>query len=175
MHSDVWRKRLITVALSLFLAWHTLATVIAPAPDAGPVVQAFRGVLAPYLTLFRLDNKWNFYAPNVGRGHQLRYTIEDAARQRHAFVPTDELSWYHPTYWWFRAWYDTIIDDPEEHGERIAAVLCRKHAALKPVAVTLQKLEEEDFSPADHLAGKHPLDPEFVSVSTLKRVQCSAP
>ena len=172
MNSDVWQKRLLYVVLSLFLAWHTVAIAIAPAPDASEAVQSLRAVFDPYLTLFRLNNKWDFYAPEIGKGHQLRYTIEDAAGQRQAFVPAEELSWWSPTYWWFRAWYDTIISAPQDHGDYAAAFFCRKHAALRPVWITLLKLDEEEFSPADHLKGKHPLDPEFISVSTLKRIRC---
>jgi len=171
MTSGLWRKHVIYTVMSLFVAWHTLAIAIAPAPR-GVAVQSLRAVLDPYLVLFRLNNKWDFYAPNVGKGHQLRYIIEDAAGKRHPFVPTDELNWYHPTYWWFRAWYDAILDAPEIHGNSVAARLCRKHASLHPVSVTLLRLEEQDFSPADHLNDKHPLDPEFVTVSTLRRIRC---
>ncbi len=172
MISKQWCERLIYTALSVFVAWHTLAIVVAPAPDGSVTVQSLRRLLHPYLTLFRLDNKWDFYAPNVGKGHQFRYVIEDAAGTRHTFMPTDDLSWFHPSHWWFRAWYDAIAESPDVHGDSIAARLCRQHAALRPVAITLLNLEEKDFLPADHLSGKHPLDSEFVTVHTLKRVRC---
>lgn len=173
MSSDVWQQRLIYGGMSLFLAWHTLALALAPLPDGSEAVTALRAFFSPYLTLFRLDNKWNFYAPNVGKGHQLRYVIDDGAGQRHAFVPTDGLSWYHPGYWWVRARHDAVIEDPQARGDAIAADFCQKHAALRPVTVTLQKLEEKDFTPADHLQGRHPLESDFATVSTLKRVRCS--
>ena len=172
MISKQWCERLIYTALSVFVAWHTLAIVVAPAPDGSVTVQSLRRLLHPYLTLFRLDNKWDFYAPNVGKGHQFRYVIEDVAGTRHTFLPTDDLSWFHPSHWWFRAWYDAIAESPDVHGDSIAARLCRQHAALRPVAITLLNLEEKDFLPADHLSGKHPLDSEFVTVHTLKRVRC---
>src|SRR5258705_4518453 len=158
MSSDVWQKRLIYVGLSLFLAWHTVAIAIAPAPDGSEAAQSLRAVFDPYLTLFRLNNKWDFYAPNIGKGHQLRYVIEDAAAQRHTFVPADELGWYSPIYWWVRAWYDAIIESPQDHGDTVASLFCRKHAALRPVWITLLKLDEEEFSPADQLTGTQPLD-----------------
>jgi hypothetical protein len=172
MISRQWRERLLYAAMSLFVAWHTLAMVVAPAPNSSVMAQSFRKLLHPYLTLFRLDNKWDFYAPNVGKGHQFRYVVADAAGTRHTFMPTDDLSWYHPSHWWFRAWYDAIVESPEIHGDAVAARLCRQHAALRPVSITFLNLEEKDFSPEDHLGGKHPLDSEFVTVKTLKRVKC---
>jgi hypothetical protein len=167
-----WRERLLYLAMSVFVVWHTLAIVVAPAPDSSVMVQSLRRLLHPYLSLFRLDNKWDFYAPNIGKGHQFRYIVEDAAGTSRTFMPTDDLNPYHPMHWWFRAWYDAIIDQPDVYGDAAAARLCRQHAALQPVAVTLLSLEEKDFSPADHLSGKHPLDSDFVTVNTLKRVKC---
>ena len=46
-----WRDRLIYLAMSAFVAWHTLAMVIAPAPDNSVIVQSLRGLFQPYLTL----------------------------------------------------------------------------------------------------------------------------
>jgi hypothetical protein len=173
MISKPWRERLIYTAMSVFVAWHTLAIVVAPAPDSSVVVQWLRQVLHPYLTLLRLDNQWNFYAPNPGRGHQLRYVVEDATGTRHTFIPTDGSNWFHPSEWWFRSLYDWIAGSPDIYGDAAAALLCRKHAALHPTAIVLMDLEQKDFSPADHLSGKHPLDSQFVTVNDLRRVTCT--
>jgi hypothetical protein len=172
MISKPWRERLVYTALSAFLVWHTLAIVVAPAPDSSVIVRSLRGVLLPYLTLLRLDNKWNFYAPNTGRGHQFRYLVEDAAGSRHAFTPVDGLGWFHPNEWSFRALYDWIAESPDGYGDAAAALLCRRHAALRPTAIILLDLEQKDFSPADHLSGKHPLEPEFVTEKDLRRIAC---
>ena len=171
MIAKQWRERLAYTLMSAVVLWHTLALVVAPAPDS-KIVQSLRRLLHPYLTLLRLDNPWDFYAPNIGTGHLLQYVIEDAAGRQHTFVPVEELSSYHPRFWWFRAWYDAVLEDPEKHGGSIAALLCRRHVALHPIAVTLRKIQQGDFSRADHLSGKHPLDPEFVTESTLKRLAC---
>ena len=172
MISKHWRERLIYTAMSVFVAWHTLALVVAPAPDSSAIAQSFRGLLHRYLTLFRLDNRWDFYAPEAGKGRQFRYEIEDASGSRHSFVPTDDLSWFHPEFWWFRAWYDAVMDYPDNYADLFAGVLCEKHAALRPISITLLMFQVEDFTPKDHLSGKHPLDPEFVGVTTLKQVKC---
>jgi hypothetical protein len=172
MISKHWRERLTYAAMSAFLAWHTAAIVIAPAPDVSGAVQALRVPFQPYLSLFRLDNLWDFFAPNVGRGSQFRYIIEDTRGNHHPFAPTEDLNWFHPSFFWFRSWYDAIIETPDTYADSAAAVFCRKHASLHPVSIIFLEAEAEDFTPADQLAGKHPMDPEFVTVSTVKRVTC---
>jgi hypothetical protein len=169
-----WRQRLIYLVMSAFVAWHTLAMVIAPAPGSSELVGTLRVALQPYLTLFRLDNPWNFFAPVI-RGSHLRYSIEDAAGASHSFTPTEKLSWFHPTYIWSRDWYYGIIDYPQLYADRAAALLCHQHAALHPVSITFSEYEQGDFTAADLLSGKHPSDSEFVTVKTVKTVECPAP
>ena len=85
-----WRRRLTYGAMSLLVAWHTIAMVIAPAPDSD-ISEAARSLFHPYLTLFWLDNHWGFFAPDVRSGRQFRYVIEDATGKRHAFIPGEKL------------------------------------------------------------------------------------
>lgn len=171
MISKRWRERLTYTAMSLFVVWHTLAVVVAPTPESG-VAQSLRGLLQPYLTLFWLDNSWDFFAPDIGTGSKLRYVIEDSAGKSYAFVPIDEISWYHPMYRRIIYWFDAIIEEPDSYADRAAELFCRKHAALRPVSISLIQVQEMEFTPQDHLSGKHPLDPEFVTETTLKHVAC---
>jgi hypothetical protein len=168
-----WRERLTYAAMSAFVAWHAVATMIAPAPDTSDAVKTLRIPLQPYLSLFKLDNQWDFFAPNVGFGSQFRYIVEDSSGNHHPFVPDRELSWYHPSFFWFRSWYNAIMDSPDIYADAAAAYFCRKQAALHPVAVILVEAEQKDFMPEDELAGKHPRDPEFVTVTTVKKVECA--
>lgn len=172
MISQQWRERLTYTAMSVIVAWHTLAMVIAPAPDDNLIVLSARRLFQPYLSLFRLDNRWDFFAPDVNRGLRLRYDIEDAAGKLHAITPDNELSWFHPNFFWFGSWYFAIMESPDIHGDAAAAYFCARHASLRPVAVTFLKIEEKAISPMDHGAGKRPSDPEFVTVNTLKRIKC---
>jgi hypothetical protein len=172
MIPNLLRERLTYTAMSVFVAWHTAATVIAPAPDNSVIVVALRPVFQPYLSLFRLDNPWDFFAPSVEAGAELRYVIDDAAGTRHTFVPTRELSWYHPNYFWLRSWYYAIMDEPDVYAAAAATFFCRQHAALRPVSITFAEYQLGDFAPEDHLDGKLPTDPEFVTVKVLKRVTC---
>ena len=172
MNSKRWRERLTYTLMSVFVGWHTLALMIAPAPDGSAIAQSIRPLFQPYLALFYLGNKWDFYAPIVGRGKQFHYVIEDSAGKRHTFLPTDGLSWFHPDYWWLRAWHDAIMDSPEIHGDFAAALFCQKHAALRPISITLVGIQAEEFSHEDHLSGKRPIDSEFATESTLTTVEC---
>jgi hypothetical protein len=172
MISKPWRERLTYTAMSVIVTWHAAAMLFAPAPDNSVIAIALRPVFQPYLSLFRLDNTWDFFAPSVENGAELRYVIEDSRGMRRTFAPTRELSWYHPSYFWYRSWYYAIMDETDTYGEGGAAFFCRKHAALRPVSITFAEYQQSDFAPEDHLAGKLPTDPEFVTVKVLKRVPC---
>jgi hypothetical protein len=175
MISKRWREGLTYAAMSIFVAWHTLATVTAPAPVASGIVQSLRVPLDPYLGIFGLDHQadhWGFFSPDPGKKDQLRYLIRDASGKSHTFVPAATLNWFYPTYIWFRDLYDVVLDSPDEYGQSYAARFCHEHASLRPVSITFLKVEEGDFKPADYLNGKRPMDPEFLTVRTLRRVGC---
>jgi hypothetical protein len=168
-----WRPRLIYLMMSAFVAWHALALVIAPAPRESVLVQTQRAFLQPYLTFFRLDNPWNFFAPTI-RGAELRYAVEDAAGARTEFAAVEQTNWFHPEYIWLRDFNYTMMDDPEIYADRVGELLCRKHASLHPVSITFVERDHSDFKPEDWLDGKRPQDPEFIRDNTLRTVQCSA-
>ena len=174
MISKQWRTRLAWIGMSAFVAWHTFAMVVAPAPESHST-DAFRAIVQPYLTLFRLDNNWGFFAPDVPRGWQFRYTIEDANGAQHTFIPENDLNRFHPNSIWFKDRYKEVLRYPETFGETVGLELCRTHAALKPVSVTLLGVDQRDFSPDDRLDGKDPLDDEFIETGTLRTVKCPSP
>ena len=174
-----WRGRLIYVAMSLLVAWHTFVMVAAVAPPSA-ITQAAAGLISPYVILFNLDNYWGFFAPKVGAGYQFRYVVEDAAGQTHMFIPANRLSRFSPYSIWLRDHYRAIMDSVDTYGEATVAELCHQHAALNPVAVSLLEVvaiegEGKQFGPQDHRRGKKPLDPEFVTVNQLKTIRCPKP
>ena len=169
--SEQMRKRLTYAAMSLLLAWHALAMVVATAPDS-EITGSARSLFHWYLTLLRLDNNWGFFAPNIPKGFQFRYVIQDAAGKSHTFVPDEKLSRLNPTAIWFKDRHKVIMESPETYGDAAAAALCREHAALHPVTITLLEAQQSDFWPTDRLSGKHPLDSEFVTVDVLNVSQC---
>src|ERR1700728_3232536 len=108
MVAKVWRERVTYTAMSLFVAWHTLAMIVAPAPGASALIRGLRIVFQPYLSFFRIDNEWNFFAPNVAPGLVLRYVIKDDAGVDHSFKAAAGLNWFHPSYIWVRSWYFAV-------------------------------------------------------------------
>jgi hypothetical protein len=160
--------------MSLVVAWHSLAMVVSPAPNDSTLVQSLRFLFHPYLALFRLETPWGFFAP-VGKHAQFRYVVEDAAGNTHTFVPSEEASRSIARYvWWreFKYLNDGIMANPEFRGDPAVALLCERHASLRPLAVTLLEVTEQNYGPQDELLGKRPLDPEFVAVIPLRRVAC---
>jgi hypothetical protein len=170
-----WRRRLAYLLMSVVVGWHALAIVISPAPGNSEVAQALRSVLEPYLYALRLDNAWGFFAPNIGRQTEFRYIIEDAAGKEHRFTPDRERARSLSAYvvWReFRYLYDELLNEAENRGDTAAALLCRKHAGLHPVSVTLVVIEFKDYWREDAIRGKRPTDPEFTSENPIKRIEC---
>jgi hypothetical protein len=170
-----WRRRLTYVAMSLLLGWHTVAVLIAPAPDNSEAVQALKEIFDPYISLLRLDSGWGFFAPSIGRHNQFRYIVEDAAGTERTFIPTEEpaASLAHYVMWReFKYMYEGVMQEPEERGDAFGAMLCRRHAAIRPVSVTIVEIQEKDFWREHVLRGKHPMDPEYTEANPLKRVEC---
>jgi hypothetical protein len=166
-----WRGRLTYLLMSLFLAWHLVAVVVAPLQDSNAVVDPLRLVYHPYLSFFGLDTTWDFFSP-IGKGHQFRYVVEDGAGKEHTFVPIKDFYWYLPSHRWFERVYQSIMTYPELYAEFFGKFYCQKHSSMRPVAVTLFEIQENDFQPADHLRGKHPLEPAFINANPLIRVFC---
>lgn len=159
--------------MSLLLVWHSVAMVVAAAPDSA-IARAATSLFQPYLSLFRLQNEWSFYAPDVRVEPEFRYVVKDSSGQQHTFVPADKLSRYLPGDIWVKDWYIHVMDNADTYSPFVAAYLCREHASLHPVSITLQEIDQEDFSPEDQLSGQHPFDPEFLDKQTLATVQCSS-
>lgn len=161
--------------MSLIVAWHSLAIIVAPMPADSTPAQWLRGLVQPYLSLFRLDNKWNFFAPRVEKHTQFRYIVEDAAGKQHVFIPVQDASESiaHYVMWReFKYFFEGVMESPDVRGRPISTLLCKKHAPLKPVAISLVQVQELEFLPDDYLQGHRPLDSEFVAVHPLAKHKC---
>ena len=62
----------------------------------------------------------------------------------------------------------------EDFADAAVASICKEHADLKPVVVTLVDVTQKDFSPEDQLNGKSPLDPEFLEEQEMDPIRCPA-
>ncbi len=151
--------------------WHSLAMIVGVMPDSA-LTSLVRPIFEPYLTLFRLDNGWGFFAPNVEPGVQLRYVIEDASGQKHEITPTDKLNRLDPTWIWMTDRFRMVMFEPDKYGDAFGEALCREHATMHPVSVSLIAVDQKRFWPESWIGGKHPLDPEFIETRTFRVVQC---
>ncbi len=172
MSSGHLRERLTFVAMSAFVAWHTLAMMTAPLPYDSDLAQRLRSVFTPYLTLFQLDTNWDSLPPTLGKRAQLRYVVEDGEGRRHVFMPMDELSRFHPAFRAMGSWHREIMESPDTHIDYAAEFFCRKHAELKPKSVTFLEIEEDDYRPSHRLRGQQPRDPELVAILPVTTAEC---
>ena len=174
MTRETWRDRLIYLAASLFLGWHTIAMMLTPVPANNVIVQAFRKLYHPYVTLVGIDATWDFFSP-IGNSFQYRYTIEDAAGKEYTFKPITEINWLTPTHRWYERILQELMTNPDLYGDYFAKFFCRKQAVLKPVAITLVSVQEGEFWPQDHLLGKNrTTDPEYLTETPVLRANCPA-
>jgi hypothetical protein len=167
-----WRDRLIYLAASLFLAWHTIAMMLTPVPAQNVIVQAFRNLFHPYVTLLGIDANWNFFSP-IGASYQWRYVIEDADGNKHTFKPITEINWLSPAHRWYEKILQEPMISPDLYGDYFAKFFCRKQAALRPVAITLVAVEEGEFRPQDYLLDKNrTTDAEYLTETPVLRALC---
>jgi len=169
MISQRWRGGLTYAAMSIFVAWHTLAMVIAPASETSVLSQSLRAVFKPYFAFFELDHSWGFFAPDIARGDQMRYIIADAAGRRHTFVPSEKWNLLSTA---TLGWEQMVVDRPDRYAAPLAKFYCREHASLRPVSVTFLQVKEKAFTPEDHLNGEHPLGPGFATVHAVRKIRC---
>lgn len=157
--------------VSLFVSWHTLAMLVAAAPDSRLTASA-RTLFDPYLLFFGLDSQWGFFAPDVPNGHDFRYAVETASGEQRLFRPSEEWNPLQPTFIWFRDRYKTVMQSFEDFAPAAVASICKQQAALNPVSVTLIDVTQKDFTPEDRLRGKSPLDPEFQEEEAMEPIRC---
>src|SRR5438105_693701 len=138
--SSAWRKRSLYGLMSLFVAWHIFALAIVPAPPASQWAQSLQAVVHPYVTVFRLNESRDSHGPSTISGQELRYSVRAPGGKMYDFDPNTEFSRYDPAFWWFRAWYDAVLRSPRRYGDHAGTYFCRKHRALNPIGVTLEKV-----------------------------------
>ena len=168
-----WKRRVYMI-MSFFVCWQTLAIIMPPLPQGSGLVQLLRSVLQPYITIFRLDNQWSFFAPGVGRGGEFRYVVEGSDGRRHVFQPTEKRESIPQFYMW-REWkyfYDKVMQSADSRGYLIAGLYCKKHEELNPVSVSLLQVSELEFSPSDYLQGYRHNHSKFIQVESLGNYEC---
>ena len=69
MTAKVWRERVTYTAMSLFVAWHTLAMVVAPAPSTSDLIKGLRIVLNPLPAFLQARQRVGFLCAGRRQWH----------------------------------------------------------------------------------------------------------
>jgi len=172
--SSPLRERIIYGLMSAFVIWHSIAITVGPAPRESDIAKAISPLVDPYLNMIYLNVGWGFFAP-VGFTSQVRFIIETTDGKKQTIAPTTNLPFYAPSTLWIkdrlRGLALTMQD--EANAARVIADLCREYVQLKPVRISMIEVTQEKYlTPADHLAGKHPLGKGFSKQRTLGAGAC---
>jgi hypothetical protein len=170
---NLWRPRLVCLAMSSFVAWHMVSILIAPIPYGSDALLAVHSLFRPYMTLFRLESSWGFFT-QVPKLPMFRYIVESADGKEHTFTPIKDFKWYYPRTNWVERTFMAISVDPEplRIGSYYLPILCKHHANLKPVSITFTAVTGSEFTRDDFLAGHRPDDPGFTTVQQLMYGEC---
>lgn len=161
------------VLASLFLIWHTLALVIGPAPGS-ELMSKIYPAFVPYLNGFNLNNQWGFFAPDPHAGSLLRYGLETRDGERQVFHLTENLGREDADFLRYTSLYLTLIRQPQSYMKAAAKYLCRRHRALKPLAIQFFAGHQLRIGPEQFVAGSRPLQDDYMSVEYFEPIACAA-
>jgi hypothetical protein len=159
------------IAMSLFVAWHAFATLLAPAP-ASYLKAEILPLFQPYLRLLHLNSQWAFFSPDPSYGRTVRYTLIDAdgAERPQSWVdawPRGDAAYLRMT-----TLAAALTAENAALVESTARRLCRQHAADKPRAVRFELHQQLLVTPDAHLGGARPFHPQYVESSSLDSILC---
>lgn len=169
------RQKILYFLASVFLLWHSLALIIGPAPQSY-IRDNLYSIYEPYLSLFRLNNAWAFYAPEPDLGGVLNYKVITKDGNAHDFdIYADQLDKWSTSYFRYNAFFNNIELESDEYlsyRQSYTQYLCRKHRALSPQSIVLIRVAQTPLSYEDYINGAQPLDPNFVQTYPSEPTRC---
>ena len=169
------RQKILYLIASVFLIWHTFALLIGPAPQSY-IRDNLLGIYEPYLSVFRLNNAWAFYAPEPDLGGVLNYKVLDNDGNEHQFdIYHDYLDRWSASYFRYNAFFNNIEWNSAEYRryrKSYIQYLCRKHSNLSPKSIALIRIAQIPLSPEDYINGARPLDPDFTESRPSEPTRC---
>jgi hypothetical protein len=169
------RQKLLYFFASVFLIWHSFALVIGPAPQSY-MRDGLYNIFKPYLSLFRLNNAWAFYAPEPDLGGVLNYKVINKDGDAHEFdIYAEQLDKWSASYFRYNAFFNNIAWDSEEYRryrESYTQYLCRRHSELSPQSIVLVRITQTPLSYKDYVNGARPLDPDFALAQPDEPARC---
>ena len=164
------------ILLSIFLVWHAIGITI-----VGPFSQSYlrdglMKVYQGYLGVFHLDRSWPFYAPNPFLGSILKYQTVSQSGETKNYPLTQAREKYEHAYFRYTNFYAYLFSDPDYSKKRgydksVARYLCAQHLE-DIVQIKFILLKQKMFTRNDYLAGKQPLDSEFLEEKIFGPYDC---
>ena len=166
-------KTLKLVAASVFVVWHTLAIVLAPAPASAAVLALYR-FTRPYVHFFNLNNQWKYFV-RIGYGGNVDYAVDGAEGEKARFTMPPQYDHRNLAYFQYFHIQNELFggNPPQDLLKDLAHYYCRKHAVLNPRRVEFILRIQKEIKPDDFAKGFSPSDATFVREATLAPVECA--
>lgn len=163
--------------LSIFIVWHALAIVFVGPFSYSHLRSSLMTYFHGYLTFFRLDHSWPFYAPNVFRGSILKYETTSQSGETKIYPLTQAKKKFNHAYFRYTNFYSYLFSDLEYTKKRgydkeVVRYLCSRHDE-NITQINFILLLQKPFSHVDYQNGKRPLDKEYLEKSVIGPYSCS--
>lgn len=156
---------------SLFVAWHVLATVEAPAPESHLAYRVYPAFL-PYLKLFHLNHGWGFYSGGLWGTLRVRYRVNTAPGEHRDFPLSENASSYGVAALRYRTLFNNVGTAGVAFTSSAAKHLCRRHSDLKPTSIEFLVARQWQIPVSLFLEGKRPLAEEYFFASEVRPIPC---
>ena len=172
------RTRTISAAiLTVFLVWHAVGISIVGPFSRSSLRDGLMNLYQDYLAFFHLDRSWPFYAPNPFPGSILSYETVSYSGDTKSYPLTQARDKFDHAYFRYTNFYAYLFSDPKYtalrgYDKSVARYLCRQHRAENLTAINFVLLTQTAFTNKDYIAGKHPLDSDFLERSTFGPYNC---
>ncbi len=166
------RARISYALGSLFVVAFVLGLLIAAGPGSYTMGKVYP-VVQPALGAVNIDNDWGFFAPDPGPGSVARYVVRDRDGRTHEFGMTEAMPRWSLAYFRYTTLYMAIAQSPEYYLPGAVAYLCRQHADLDPVSITVILADQQDVTAQEFLEGKDPM--ADLEISKVGPRRCDAP
>lgn len=178
-----WSKRARAAGfflLSLFIIWHSVGIVIVGPFDKSYMRDGLMKVYQTYLATFHLNQSWPFYAPNPVLGSILNYQTVSSTGDIKTYPLTQAREKFDHAYFRYTNFYAYLFSNPKYsrkkgYDKSVARYLCSQHRGEDVVSINFILMNQKRFTRDDYLAGKRPLDDEFLNETKFGPYLCNTP
>lgn len=163
--------------MSVFIVWHMIAMMVVGPFHESKIRATLYPVFKEYLWLVKLDGPWSFYAPNVAYGTIFRYETVSSSGERKTYPLTEAKKKYEHGYvrninFYLYFFFNPKYTKEQGYDTSVARYLCAQHVGSDVKEIIFKRYVQKRFTPQDYLAGKKPLDPEFLKHTAYGPYPC---